>query len=180
MKPLVRLLDRLVRAAALAAAIMTVAMMLLVTVDVAGRGLFGSPITGTVEIASAYCMVAIAFLPLGLITLRREHIVVGIFTERMPRRWRSAIDAAAAVVTLVYSATITWQALIIAVDKTGIREAREAGLGLIEIWPARWLVAAGFALMACCMVIRLSMGPDEDSSDGSRGARGNDIPDSLL
>ena len=178
MKSIVRLLDRLVVAAAWGAAAMAVAMMFLVSADVAGRGIFGSPITGTVEIASAYCMTAIAFLPLGLITLRQEHITVGVFTERLSERVRSALDIFAAIVTLAYTCAVTYQALVMAIEKTGIREAREAGLGLIEIWPARWLVAVGFALMVYCVAICMA-GPDGDKEDG-RAADTERMPESLL
>jgi TRAP-type C4-dicarboxylate transport system permease small subunit len=153
MNGLIRHLDRLVGAAAWIAGVMTVFMMLLVTADVAGRALFNHPIAGTVEIASAYCMTALAFLPLALITRERGHVVVGLFTARMKPRWRTLLDGIVAVVTLIYTATFTWRAIEIAIRKTGIREANEAGIGLVEIWPARWLVVAGFALMTLSVFV---------------------------
>lgn len=134
---------------------MTVFMMLQVTADVIGRTLFNHPIAGTIEVVSAYCMSALAFLPLGLIARERGHIIVGVFTGRMKLRWRTLLDGLVAVVTLIYTAAFTWKAIEMAIRKTGIREAKESGIGLVEIWPARWVVAVGFGLMAFYVCVHM-------------------------
>lgn len=148
-----RLFDAIVNGAAWIAAIATVAMMLQVTADVTGRQIFGHPITGTVEIVSAYNMAALAFLPLALIARERGHIFVELFTGWMNLRWRTLIDAFVAIITLIYISVFTWKAVAVAIDKTQIREAKEAGIGFVEIWPARWVVAIGFGLMAIVILI---------------------------
>jgi TRAP-type C4-dicarboxylate transport system permease small subunit len=154
-KASIRLLDRLVVAAAWIAGLMTVFMMVQITADVIGRTIFNHPIAGTIEIVSAYCMTALAFLPLALIARERGHIIVEVFTGRMPLRWRTLLDGFVAIVTLVYTAVFTWKAIEIAITKTGIREAKEAGIGFVEIWPARWVVAVGFGLMALCVLVQM-------------------------
>lgn len=148
-----RALDRVANAAAWIAAAATVLMMLHVTADVIGRTVFSSPIVGTVEIVSAYNMAALAFLPLALITKERGHIIVELFTGWMQLRWRTLIDAVVAIVTLVYVAVFTWKAVEIAIEKTAIREAKEAGVGFVEIWQSRWLVPVGFGLMTAYILI---------------------------
>ncbi len=153
MRNLKKALDALAVAAAWIAAAMTVLMMLHVTADVTGRTLFNSPIVGTVEIVSAYNMAALAFLPLALITKERGHIIVELFTGWMKLRWRTLIDAIVAIVTFVYVAVFTWKAIEIAIEKTQIREAKEAGIGFVEIWPSRWVVPVGFGLMAIYILI---------------------------
>ena len=155
MRAFIRLLDLSVLAAAWIAGIMTIVMMLQVTADVIGRTFFNHPIAGTIEIVSAYCMTALAFLPLALIARERGHIIVEVFTGRMKLRWRTLLDGFAAFVTLIYTAAFTWKAVEIAITKTGIREAKEAGIGFVEIWPARWVVAAGFGLMALCVFVQM-------------------------
>ncbi|MHA6344414.1 TRAP transporter small permease [Roseivivax sp. CAU 1761] len=129
------------------------AMMLHVTADVIGRTFFNRPLTGTVEIVSAYNMAALAFLPLALIARERGHIIVDLFTQGMKWRWRTLLDGAVGIVTFVYVAVFTWKAIEVAIDKTHIREAKEAGTGFVEIWPSRWLVVAGFGLMALYVLV---------------------------
>jgi TRAP-type C4-dicarboxylate transport system permease small subunit len=73
----------------------------------------------------------------------------------MKLRWRTLLDGLVAVVTLIYTAAFTWKAIEIAIRKTGIREAKESGIGLVEIWPARWVVAAGFGLMALYVCVHM-------------------------
>lgn len=153
MTGLLRLFDRIVTFAAWIAAAMTVLMMLHITADVAGRTFFHKPITGTIEIVSAYNMAALAFLPLALIARERGHIIVELFTGWMKLRWRTLTDGFVAIITLIYTATFTWKALEIAIKKTEIREAKEAGIGFVEIWPARWVVFIGFGLMAVVIAI---------------------------
>ena len=124
-----RLLDAVVTGAGWIAGIATILMMLHVTVDVAGRQLFGHPLTGTVEIVSAYNMIALAFLPLALIARERGHIIVELFTGWMKMKPRTLLDAFVAIITLVYTSVFTWKAIEVAIDKTEIREAKEAGIG---------------------------------------------------
>ncbi|WP_157982122.1 TRAP transporter small permease [Oceanicella sp. SM1341] len=149
------LLDRITGLFTLVAALLTLAMMLHVSADVIGRTVFHRPLVGTIEIVSAYYMAALAFLPLALITRERGHIIVELFTGWMSWRPRKWMDAFAAVLSVVYVTVFTWQAVIVAVEMTGMREAREAGGGFIEVWPSRWVVPIGFGLMAVYLVIHL-------------------------
>lgn len=135
------------------AGVMTILMMLHVTADVIGRTVFNSPIVGTVEIVSAYHMAALAFLPLALITKERGHIIVELFTGWMRERPRRFLDGSVGIVTFVYVSVFTWKAIEIAIEKTGIREAKEAGVGFVQIWPSRWVVPIGFGLMAVYILI---------------------------
>lgn len=174
MKTIRQMLDRAVVAAAWAAGLMTLAMMLAIVADVAGRTLFGRPIAGTTEIVSAYCMTALAFLPLALVTRERGHIAVEAFTGWMRPRSRALLDMVAAAVTLAYTGALAWAAVDMAIGKTGIGEARQAGTGLVEIWPARWLAAGGFVLMALCIVAGLSRRGRAARTAGP--GRGEDVP----
>jgi TRAP-type C4-dicarboxylate transport system permease small subunit len=146
-------LDGLTSALTWFAGLLTVVMMVHVTADVAARNFLNSPIVGTTEIVSAYYMAALAFLPLALITRERGHIIVELFTGWMKRPGRTLLDGIVAVLSLVYVVTFTWGVTAIAIEKTAIREAREAGIGLIYIWPSRWVVPIGFGLMAAYLLI---------------------------
>jgi TRAP-type C4-dicarboxylate transport system permease small subunit len=151
MKHLNRLLDLIVDLCALLAGLAAVAMMLHVTADVAGRTLFNRPLKGTIEYVSFYDMVALSFLPLGWIARERGHIIVELFTGWMRDGPKRLLDAAVGAVTLVWCAIFAWKALEIALKKTAIHEARETGVGFLQIWPSRYVVVLGFALMALCV-----------------------------
>ena len=142
-----RFLDITVNIAAVLAGVATIMMMLQVTADVAARNFFNAPITGTLEIAANYNMAMLSFLPLALIAREKGHIIVELFTGWMKPNPRTILDGLVAIITMVYVAAFTWKALEVAIDKTRIRDAKEAGFGFIEVWPARWFVVVGFALM---------------------------------
>ncbi|MFZ2100996.1 MAG: TRAP transporter small permease [Oricola sp.] len=146
----------------------TVAMMLHVTVDVIGRTFFHAPLTGTLEIVSAYDMAALAFLPLAYIAREKGHIIVELFTGWMKPNPRAILDGFVAIVTVVYIAVFTWKALEIAIEKTAIRDAKEAGFGFVEVWPGRWLVFIGFGLMLIYVTIYMV----RDLHDGFTGHAG--------
>lgn len=170
-----RALDFLVMVAAWIAGIATILMMLQVTADVIGRSFFNSPITGTLEIVSAYNMAALSFLPLALIARERGHIIVELFTSWMKPNARSLLDGFVGILSAVYIGAFAWKALEVAIDKTHLREAKEAGIGFVEIWPARWLVAIGFGLMGLYVVVNLiidfqnSLPKDASELDQSNG-----------
>lgn len=188
MKPFKRALDMVVNAAAWIAGAATVIMMLHITADVAGRTFFSSPITGTLEIVSAYDMAALAFLPLALLARERGHIIVELFTGGLKLRTRTLIDGLVAIVTAIYIGLFTWKALEVAIDKTQIREAKEAGIGFVQIWPGRWLVAIGFGLMLIYVVLYMikdlhggftgKIDPEEGADHGMGSDAGHHIPDS--
>lgn len=142
-----RILDLAVNIAAWIGGAATVLMMLHVSIDVFSRNFFNAPLTGTLEIVSAYNMAALSFLPLALIARERGHIIVELFTGWMKPNPRAILDGLIAIVTVTYIAVFTWKALEVAIEKTMIRDAKEAGFGFVEVWPGRWLVFVGFGLM---------------------------------
>lgn len=150
-----RLLSGATRFFAWVAVMATILMMLHVTADAVGRTFFNHPLVGTIEIVSAYYMAAIVFLPLALVTRERGHIIVDLFTGWMRLRSRTLLDGLVGIVTFIYTTVFAWKAVEIALTKTRIREAQEAGTGFIEIWPSRWTVVAGFTLMAIYLAIYL-------------------------
>jgi TRAP-type C4-dicarboxylate transport system permease small subunit len=139
-----RVLDYAVNISPFVAVAATLVMMLHVTLDVALRNLFNAPLTGTLEVAAHYNMAMLSFLPLALIAREKGHIIVELFTGWMKPSRRKVLDGLIAIVTTVYVAVFAWEVFE---DKTRIRDAKEAGFGFLEVWPARWFVFVGFALM---------------------------------
>ena len=139
------------------AGVLILVMMVHVTADVFGRLAFSAPINGTLEIVAGYYMVAVVFLPLAHVSRGDGHIFIELFTRGLPDRVRSWMDAGAATLTLAYVALMAWQTSIEALIQTEGGEMWETADDLIVIWPSRWLIPVGCALMAvlfACLVAR--------------------------
>jgi TRAP-type C4-dicarboxylate transport system permease small subunit len=130
-------------------------MMMHITVDVAGRVLFNNPLVGTIEIVAAYYMVAIAFLPLAYIVGNEGHIVVELFTRGLSPRGLFRLSTFVDIVTFAYMCLFAWQTGIEAVEQTEVGEVWETATGFVAVWPSRWLLPAGCALMAAFLLYRI-------------------------
>lgn len=133
-----------------------VLMMLHVSADVVGRVLFDHPFDGTIEIVSGYYMVAIAFLPLAYVTRHEGQIIVELFTRNMSTRKLLLLDAAVNILTVVYMSAFAWMTGTMAVEQTASREAWETAYGQVQIWPSRWYLPIGCALMAIYLLVRIA------------------------
>lgn len=130
-------------------------MMLHITADVIGRTLFGSPIAGTIEIASGYYMVAVAFVPWAWVASREGHIRVEVFTGQLAPRTNAWLDAAAALLATVYVSLFTWQTFLRALQSTAAGESWEAPSGFLPIWWSRWLLPLAGACMAAYLAVQV-------------------------
>lgn len=134
--------------AILAIAFLSVAMMMFqVTADVLSKYLFDQPIPLTLEAVASFYMVALIFLPLGLVTRDRGHVGVDLFTRSLPARGKAALDAFANLLGAAYAALLLWFTAAEALHQTRIGETWETAFGYVEIWPARWLVPLGCLTM---------------------------------
>ncbi|WEX09664.1 TRAP transporter small permease [Chelativorans sp. AA-79] len=153
--------------AILAIAFLSVALMMVqVTADVLSKYLFNRPIPLTLEAVASFYMVALIFLPLGLVTRDRGHVGVDLFTRNLPPRGRAALDAFGDLLGAVYAALLLWFTAAEALHQTRIGETWETAFGYVEIWPARWLVPLGCLTMLAWFLllvaedIRAALGGD--------------------
>lgn len=137
------------------AALALALMMIHVTIDVVMRYLFNAPLTGTIEVVSAYYMVAVIALPLAYVHYRDQHIRVELFTTGLSERRVRQLDTAVEALLLVMFTGIAVLSFEEALAKTEANEVWEAGQGLIPVWPARWSLVIGFGLMALVSFTRL-------------------------
>jgi TRAP-type transport system small permease protein len=147
---------RLFHAAALAAsavAIAALAVLCAITVvDVAGRYLFNKPLLGTVEM-SEFLMVLLSFGGLALAELRNGHITVDFFVNALPQRASALLDAAAALLGVVFWGFVSWRA---AVHAARIREVGEVSANLtVPTWPFYLAVTVGCGLLAVALIGRV-------------------------
>lgn len=122
-------------------------MMLQISLDVSLKYILNFPIPATLETVSSYYMVAIVFLPLGIVTRDHGHICVELFTQGLRPRRLAAVNAVAGVLSILYVAAIIYPTFGEAIRATQIGETWETALWDMEIWPARWLVPIGCILM---------------------------------
>lgn len=134
------------------------AMMVHIGADIVGRVVFNDPISGTIEIVSAYYMVGIAFLPLGYVAKTEGHIAVELFTRGLSRRRLGQLELATTLVFLIYALAFTWMTGQAAIDQTVKGEVWESAQGFTTVWPSRWMLPGGFGALSLFLVWRLYHG----------------------
>ncbi len=131
-----------VAAAGLGVAIMT----LLIFFDVIGRYIFNSPLPSVYEISGAFILPCTIFLGLAA----AGHIRVTMLLERMKGKARLMSELFYLLVTIVFTALLTWQATLSAMTSIKVRETAEAIIAF-PIYPARIVVVLGILLY--CLVL---------------------------
>ncbi|SFC28336.1 TRAP transporter small permease subunit [Tropicimonas isoalkanivorans] len=124
-----------------------VVLTLHVVADVFMKYAFHRPIVGTLEIVSWYYMVGIAFLPVAWVQLKRQHLMVEMFTMGMSPRSTAVLDAVVGILALIYVAVLTFLVFEEAVVATSRNEIQDVTFFDMPVWPARWILFAGFASM---------------------------------
>ena len=150
------MLARVFQAAAVAAsavAIAALAALAGVTVlDVAGRYLLNKPLFGAIEM-SEFLMVFLSFGGLALAELRNSHITVDFFVGALPERARALLEAAGALLGIVFWGFVSWRATVHA---GRIWEVGEVSANLaVPTWPFYLAVTVGCGLLAVALVGRV-------------------------
>lgn len=127
------------------------AMAVLVTADVLWDLIFGRPITNTIEIVSIYLMIAIVFLPMGLVELRGEHIKADIISTLLGRKMQAALQIVVATISFIFILILVYQTSVDAIEAYQKNE-RIMGTSLLVIWPSRFSLPIGFSLFALAML----------------------------
>jgi TRAP-type C4-dicarboxylate transport system permease small subunit len=150
------MLTRVFQAAAVVAsavAIAALAVLASVTVlDVAGRYLFNKPLFGAIEM-SEFQMAILSFGGLALAELRNSHITVDFFLGALPERARAWLEAAGALLGIVFWGFVSWRATVHA---HRIWEAGEVSANLtVPTWPFYLAVTVGCGLLAIALIGRV-------------------------
>jgi TRAP-type C4-dicarboxylate transport system permease small subunit len=132
-----------------------VLMMVHITIDVIGRVVFNNPFDATIEVVSAYYMVAVSFLPLAYISRHEGQIIVELFTRKLRKRPMLRLELLVNVVTLAYLLLFAWQTTLGAIERSISNEMWETAAGFLEVWPSRWLLPAGLIVMALFVLFRI-------------------------
>ena len=139
--------DRASHAAAVFGGSLMLAAGMLIVVSIATRWLLAASVPGDVElIQAATAVAAFAFLPFG--QLNRSNIVVDTFTQRLPERVRTAIDAFWDIVYAAAAVILSWRLSVAAVDAIRSHTVTTV-IGL----PIGWFMLAGVATLFLLAVV---------------------------
>jgi len=87
---------------------MMVALMLLTTVDVAGRFLFNQPLRGTHELTE-FALVLIVFLALGYAQHNDDHVLIDFVYSRLPQKLQKVTYVLSNLISLTVVMLMTWR-----------------------------------------------------------------------
>ena len=140
-------------AAASAVAVIALAALAAVTViDVGGRYLFNKPLLGAIELTE-FLMVILSFGGLALAELRNGHISVDFFVAALPERARALLDAAGALLGVVFWGFVAWRATV---HSGRIWAFGEVSANLtVPVWPFYLAVTVGCGLLALALIGRV-------------------------
>lgn len=153
MQRLSRILERLALAVLLIGGAGMLTAMFLGTGDVIGTQFFGWPVPGAKEITES-TMVLIVFGALTYAQIRRGHIRVELLYTQVGGRMRAAMDAVADLAALAFFGILLWQSIHEAMFSWQIGESAD-GLIRFPLYPARWILVAGVALVSAQLVLDL-------------------------
>lgn len=153
MKLVETLIEWLARIFMIIGGIALVLMMTQVFADVLGKNLFNAPVPITLEMASAYYMVAVVFLPLALVERNDGHINVELLYTALPRVGRRLLELIGNALGFAFFALLTWRTWLTAVRKYEVGEFLMGEYSVV-IWPSRFLVPLGAGLIALMLILK--------------------------
>lgn len=151
--------DAIGNAFAAAGAAAVALMMVHICLDVAIRVALRIPIYGTIEIASKYMMVIIAFAPIAEIQRRRGHLFVESFTAMVPAKGNRLLDFIVIFYFFGLACLYLYAAATKAIEKTAVRAAVETPAFTIPLWPSYWVIPIALAALLVVLLAQIMSGP---------------------
>lgn len=153
MKFISRLVERLALFVLMIGGVGMLMSMFLGVADIVGTQVLLIPVPGPRELTES-TMVLIVFGALGYAQIRRAHIRVELVYFQMPPRIRAVMDVITDLAAMIFFGLILSQAIAEAQYSLQIGEAT-VGLIRFPLWPARFTLAAGCALMILQLTLHL-------------------------
>lgn len=169
MLALIEVVERLLARLGIASGLSTLLITLIVVVDVAARGLLNQPIHGATELCELL-LVAMVFFGLAAAQQERQNYALDIAVRHLPGSVQSFLELVSHLFCLGLVLVLSWLSTKQAISSF---ERGEAGFGIFPfpIWPARFVLAIGFWMLAAqflCDTIRHVMRrPRLVSKDGA-------------
>ena len=171
-----RMLERFALAILLVGGAGMLTAMFLGAGDVVGTQFFGWPVPGAKEITES-TMVLIVFGALTYAQIRRSHVRVELVHARVGPRMQAAMDVVTDLAALVFFGFLLWQAVFEAMKSWRIDETSD-GLIVFPLYPARWILVAGVAILVVRLAVDLAQDlPRVRSGAPAEGAALPLVPD---
>lgn len=130
------------------------AMMIHVSADIAMKYTMNQPITGTLEIVSAYYMVGGVFLPMAAVEMTRSSISVDVIYQFFPGWMKLFCMLLVLVGSICFYLVLAYTSLGDSIRSFQIDE-KILGTTVVRIWPGRFLLPIGLALAGAVCVFQL-------------------------
>jgi TRAP-type C4-dicarboxylate transport system permease small subunit len=152
-KPLSQIVERLALIVLLIGGLGMLFSMFLGVADIVGTQILLIPVPGPRELTES-TMVLIVFGALASAQIRRAHIRVELLYLNTPPRVRAVMDVITDIAAIVFFGLILSEAISEAQYSYQIKEAT-TGLIRFPLWPARFTLVAGCALMILQLTLHL-------------------------
>ena len=146
------MIGRVARSASTLAGLAALAIVALITYDVAMRSVFEQPQLFVDEVAS-FLELFVIFGGLAYTFRTGGHVRVDLVIGRLPGRARAWLRAAGLLLGLVFLAIVIWTTAQSAL--TAYRYGRVSAVMLYPLWAPMALIPLGLALLACVMLVAL-------------------------
>jgi TRAP-type transport system small permease protein len=127
-------------------------MVLLTVADVLLRFLLDRPLRGAFEIVE-FLMVMVVFSAIAYTGWLKGHIVIQIFSSRLPERVRAILDSIADLISIGFCCLLIWQGMAQA-QITRLRNDI-SGVLSIPVFPFYYVVVLGMVLMGLVLLANL-------------------------
>lgn len=145
-------MGRLARSASTLAGVAVLAIVALITYDVAMRFFFEEPQLFVDEVAS-FLELFVIFGGLAYTFRTGGHVRVDLVTGRLPGRTRTWLRVTGLVLGVVFLAVVIWTTAQSAL--TAYRYGRVSAVMLYPLWAPMALIPLGLALLAAVMLVAL-------------------------
>ena len=149
-----RVLSRVLDATQIIAALLIIAMMFHITLDVLIKYTTSRGFPATVEIVSHYYMVGVAFLPIAFAERMRAHVSVEVVTHTLSPRLQSVALYVSWLLSIVVYALLTYRTFLDAEKKRAVGAFVFTQDVRLDIWPTYYFLPIGFGLMVLTLIYR--------------------------
>lgn len=147
-----------------------VLMAVNILVDVTGRFLFTTPLSGTLELTASFWMPIATAFAMALALHRHEHIRVTMVVDRVSPGARAMADRITAAVVALVVAGLTYFSYTDAMYAVSIRQA-STGPVPVPIWFVKLMLVVAMALFTAQAIAAVfePRGPERDTAGEEAG-----------
>ncbi|MCK9513806.1 MAG: TRAP transporter small permease subunit [Pigmentiphaga sp.] len=158
-----RVLSGLEKVAMALATTATFLAMLIIVLEIVFRR-FGSYIPGSVEIITAYLIIAISYFPLMRLERTGGMISMDLINNMVGKKANRVLDVVVAVASIAVYVLLAVASYHYAIEKWEIQAYVLTSTYALMTWPAYFMLPLSFALAAAIVLLRLvSLHPATDS-----------------